>query len=108
MPMVRSVSVGSGSFSADYLRFFKELKAHNDKAWFTKNKERYEQVVKGPSLAFISSVEDDLHKISKELVVDARPVGGSFFRIYRDIRFSKDKSPYKTHAWLHFTHRMND
>jgi len=97
-----------GTFSSDYLRFFKEIKAHNNKEWFAKNKERYEAVIKGPSLAFIESVQADLHKISKELVVDPRPVGGSFFRIYRDVRFSKDKSPYKTHAGLHFTHRVND
>ncbi len=45
-----------------------------------------------------------LRKISPHFRADPRPRGGSLFRIYRDIRFSKDKSPYKTHAGLHFRH----
>ncbi|MEP7032904.1 MAG: DUF2461 domain-containing protein [Actinomycetota bacterium] len=43
-----------------------------------------------------------MHKLSKQLVADPKPVGGSMFRIYRDVRFSRDKSPYKTHVGVHF------
>ncbi|MFO0723335.1 MAG: TIGR02453 family protein [Myxococcota bacterium] len=92
------------SFPPELFRFLKDLAAHNDRAWFNANKERYETAVKGPLLGFIGDVGSDLKKISKQLVADPSPSGGSMFRIYRDTRFSKDKSPYKTHAAAHFRH----
>jgi uncharacterized protein (TIGR02453 family) len=58
--------------------------------------------VKEPFLRFIEDVGPALRKVSRNLVADPRPVGGSLFRIYRDVRFSKDKSPYKTHVGAHF------
>lgn len=94
-------------FSPDFFRFFREIKKNNHREWFQANKERYETVVKAPCLALIEAVGPGLHKISAQVVADPRPVGGSMFRIFRDIRFSKDKSPYKTHAGIHFSHRGN-
>jgi uncharacterized protein (TIGR02453 family) len=85
-------------------QFFKELSAHNDRAWFEKNKQRYHDEVRDPLLRFISDFEPKLLRISKHMVADPRPVGGSLFRIYRDTRFAKDKSPYKTHAGVTFRH----
>lgn len=94
-------------FSSETYRFLKELKKHNDRAWFTANKGRYEQHVKEPALQFIREAGPVLGRISPHLVADPKPVGGSLFRIYRDTRFSKDKSPYKTHVGIHFTHRQS-
>jgi len=91
-----------GYFDKGLFDFLSGLSDHNNREWFQKNKERFEQDVKEPFLDFISDAGGPLRKISPNLVADPRPVGGSLFRIYRDVRFSKDKSPYKTHAGAHF------
>jgi uncharacterized protein (TIGR02453 family) len=91
-------------FSPALFEFLAELKTHNTREWFGKNKDRYERTVRDPMLGFIADLGTPLRKISDHVTADARPVGGSMFRIYRDIRFSKDKSPYKTHLGAHFTH----
>ena len=57
-----------------------------------------------PALAFIEDFGPRLHAISPHLRADPRRTGGSLFRIYRDTRFSKDKTPYKTAAGIHFKH----
>jgi uncharacterized protein (TIGR02453 family) len=92
----------TGYFDKGLFDFLGGLKENNDRAWFQANKDRYEQDVKEPFLDFISDAANGLRKISRSIVADPRPVGGSLFRIYRDVRFSKDKSPYKTHAGAHF------
>lgn len=84
--------------------FFRELADHNDRIWFEKNKGRYHAEVRDPLLRFVADFAPNLLKISKHMVADPRPVGGSLFRIYRDTRFAKDKSPYKTHAGITFRH----
>lgn len=84
--------------------FLRELKQNNDRAWFEANKDRYEAVVRGPLLKFIADFAPYLAKISPHFEADNRKVGGSLFRIYRDIRFSPDKSPFKTHAGIQFRH----
>lgn len=93
------------SFPKEFFQFFRELNAHNEKPWFEANKERYRQVVVAPAMAFIEAMAPRLGKISKQLIADARPNGGSMFRIYRDVRFSKDKKPYKDHAGIQFRHK---
>lgn len=92
-------------FSPRLFRFLRDLKRHNDRRWFTAQKERYEADVRAPMLRFIADVAEPLHRLSPAVVADPRPVGGSMFRIYRDTRFAKDKTPYKTHAAAHFRHR---
>ena len=92
-------------FNPELFAYLRDLKRHNDREWFLAHKDRYEQAVKEPALRFIAGFEPHLRKISKEFLAIARPVGGSLFRIQRDIRFSKDKSPYKTHAGIRFLHR---
>lgn len=94
-------------FKPSLFRFLDELAANNDRAWFQANKDRYESEVKAPLLAFIGDVSGDLSKISKQILADPTPSGGSMFRIHRDTRFSKDKSPYKTHAAAQFRHRAS-
>jgi uncharacterized protein (TIGR02453 family) len=91
-------------FTPELLRFLAELKAHNDREWFQKNKSRYEESVRDPFLRFVADLAPRLKKISPHLVADPKPVGGSMMRIYRDTRFSKDKTPYKTAVMAHFWH----
>lgn len=95
----------SPRFSNETFRFLRELKKNNNREWFNANKPRYERHVKEPALQFIRDAGPVLARISRQIVADPRPVGGSLFRIYRDTRFSKNKSPYKTHVGIHFTHR---
>jgi uncharacterized protein (TIGR02453 family) len=90
---------GPGLFS-----FLADLRANNNRGWFAANKDRYEEQLLEPALAFIDSFAPRLEKISPRFRADARPSGGSLFRIYRDTRFSKDKTPYKTNVGIHFRH----
>ena len=91
-------------FTPDLFRFLSELQSHNNRDWFQKNKERYERSVRDPFLLFVADLRPGLKKISPYFVADPSPVGGSMMRIYRDIRFSKDKTPYKTAVTAHFWH----
>ncbi len=91
-------------FTPKLFAFMRELAAHNDRAWFAENKERYERDVRMPAMQFIADFGAPLAKIAPRLVADPRPVGGSMFRIHRDTRFSRDKSPYKNHVGIHFFH----
>jgi uncharacterized protein (TIGR02453 family) len=84
--------------------FLRDLRAHNDREWFQANKARYTEHVLEPALEFIRSFAPELKKISPRFQAVAKPVGGSLFRIYRDTRFSHDKTPYKTHVGIHFRH----
>ncbi|MDE0075271.1 MAG: DUF2461 domain-containing protein [Gammaproteobacteria bacterium] len=84
--------------------FLTELAANNNRDWFTVNKTRYEGDVKASALRFISDFAPHLARISPRFRADPRANGGSLFRIYRDTRFSRDKSPYKTHTGIHFRH----
>jgi uncharacterized protein (TIGR02453 family) len=90
----------------DFFVFFKELAKNNERAWFEANKQRYKDVVVAPLSDFMTAMAPRVAKISKHIVVDPRPNGGSMFRIYRDVRFAKDKSPYKTNAGCHFRHAL--
>jgi uncharacterized protein (TIGR02453 family) len=92
------------SFSPELFSFLADLRANNDREWFAANKHRYEEQVLEPALAFIDAFAPRLEKISPHFRADARPSGGSLFRIYRDTRFSKDKTPYKTNLGIHFRH----
>lgn len=92
-------------FDPKLFRFLKDLKAHNERAWFQENKARFETEARDPLLAFIGALSGPLAKISRHFDANPRPVGGSMFRIYRDTRFGKDKTPYKTHLAAHFPHK---
>src|SRR5690242_18331896 len=92
----------SSYFTRDTFRFLDELAANNRKEWFDANRDRYERFAKEPMLRFISDLGPKLAKAAPGYQADPRPVGGSMMRIFRDIRFSKDKSPYKTALAAHF------
>jgi uncharacterized protein (TIGR02453 family) len=94
------------SFGRELFGFLAELKKNNDRDWFNANKARYEADLLEPALAFIEDFEPYLHQISPHLRADPRRVGGSLFRIYRDTRFSNDKTPYKTAAGIWFKHEQ--
>jgi uncharacterized protein (TIGR02453 family) len=91
-------------FPKDFFAFFKELKKNNNRDWFADNKPRYYESVVNPISEFIVAIRPRLQKISPHYKADPKPHGGSMFRIYRDTRFSKDKTPYKTHAACQFRH----
>ena len=93
-------------FTKGFFKFLTDLAANNDRDWFKENKDRYESVVRQPALQFIADVGPRLEKISPYIVADPRPSGGTLMRIYRDIRFSKDKSPYKTHVAFGFDYKV--
>jgi len=92
-------------FTKDFFGFLRELEKNNNREWFAKNKGRYEEVVQAPILRFIADTGPRLKAISPYLVADPKPFGGSMMRIYRDVRFSKDKSPYRTTVGVGFPHR---
>jgi uncharacterized protein (TIGR02453 family) len=91
-------------FGPGLLRFLGELREHNDRAWFKANQARYEDEVRGPALDFIRLMAPHVEKISPSLVASDRKVGGSLMRIHRDVRFSKNKEPYKTNLGIQFRH----
>lgn len=91
-------------FNPRLFQFLAQLRRNNRRAWFLKHKTEFEEFARQPSLRFITDLRLRLREISPWLVADPKPVGGSLFRIYRDVRFSKDKSPYKTHIGMHFRH----
>ena len=91
-------------FTAATFRFLRELEENNDRAWWEQNKERYAEDVRDPALAFIADFAGGLATISPHFVADARSSGGSLMRPYRDIRFSADKTPYKTNVGIQFRH----
>ena len=94
---------GKTHFSKATVQFFRDLKANNTREWFADNKSLYEDHVKDPALRFIEDFGPELKRISPHFNATPR----SLFRIYRDTRFSKDKTPYKTAAGIHFRHEQS-
>ncbi|MCI0524198.1 MAG: DUF2461 domain-containing protein [Acidobacteria bacterium] len=92
-------------FTPQLFDFLRELKANNRKEWFDANKDRYLNDARDPMLAFIAALRPRLNAISPFIIADPKPVGGSMLRIYRDIRFSKSKEPYKTMVSAFFYHQ---
>lgn len=93
-------------FAPALFQFLIELGFNNDREWFRANKARYDADVRDPLLEFVAEFGERLREISPHYVADPRPAGGSMFRIHRDIRFARDKTPYKTNAGAHFQHRV--
>lgn len=91
-------------FSKDLFKFLSQLTKNNNREWFHDNKERYRNSIVTPMCDFINAIDPRLYKISKYYVADSRSHGGSMFRIYRDTRFAKDKTPYKEHIGCQFRH----
>lgn len=91
-------------FSPATFRFLRALARNNDRPWFKAHQDDYESHVRGPYLQLIADLQAPLAKISTHFRADPRKVGGSLFRIQRDVRFAGDKQPYKTWAGARFFH----
>jgi uncharacterized protein (TIGR02453 family) len=104
--MTTATTTKRAFFGPELFSFLEDLRANNNREWFAANRDRYEEHLLEPALAFIDAFAPKLEKISPHFRADARPSGGSLFRIYRDTRFSKDKTPYKTNVGINFRHEL--
>ena len=93
-------------FSPQTTKFLKQLSRNNNRDWFNDRKSRYEEHVLFPALELVADIEAPLRKVSGCFTAVAKRSGGSIMRIYRDTRFSKDKTPYKTNLGIHFRHEV--
>ena len=94
------------TFKPETVAFLKALKKNNNRDWFNENKHRYEEDVLDVALNFIQSMHDPLQLIAPHFTAVPKRMGGSLMRVYRDTRFSKDKTPYKTNIGIHFRHEQ--
>ena len=104
-PMGFKSRASSSLFSPATLKFLGELQGNNDRDWFNANKERYESDVREPALEFIRQMGPHIKSISAHYEAIDKKVGGSLMRVYRDTRFSADKTPYKTNIGIQFRHK---
>ncbi len=96
--------MGKRYFTPKLFAFLRDLGENNDRDWFRAHQDDYEEYIREPALDFINDFARPLKAISEHFVADSRTVGGSLFRIQRDTRFSKDKTPYKTNTGVQFRH----
>ena len=88
-------------FTKETFRFFRDLENNNTKEWFQENRTLYEKNVMEPAQEYVMEMGERLKSISPKIVAIPK-TDKSIFRIYRDVRFSKDKTPYKTHLGIFF------
>ena len=88
---------GFAGFPKEAVKFLSDLKANNTRDWFTANKATYEAAIKGPAAEFCEAMSRKLEKLT------GTPCKSKVFRIHRDLRFSKDKTPYNAHLHISFT-----
>ena len=93
-------------FTQQTFDFLSALAANNRREWFEEHKQDYEATVRLPALNFISDMADALAMISPHFRAVPKKVGGSLMRVQRDIRFGKDKRPYKTNIGIQFRHEI--
>lgn len=93
-------------FSEATFGFLADLAANNNRVWFEANKPRYEALVREPALDFIEAMGPHLAVLAPNFRADARKLGGSLMRVYRDTRFARDKTPYKTNIGIQFRHAL--
>ncbi|MFC1481278.1 DUF2461 domain-containing protein [Candidatus Neomarinimicrobiota bacterium] len=100
--------VQSSPFTVEIFDFLRDLKANNNKVWFEANKDRYHQYGRDEMVKALIELQADLSTFAPQIEIIPKTVGGSLHRIYRDLRFSKDKTPYKTHLLAHLRHRQRE
>jgi uncharacterized protein (TIGR02453 family) len=88
-------------------QFLRDLRRNNNRDWFSENKARYEQDVREPAVDLVRQLEKPLAKAAPMLRAIPKRHGGSVMRIYRDTRFAKDKTPYKTNVGISIRHQAN-
>ena len=91
-------------FDPSLIEFLNQLAENNNRDWFSEHKHLYESDVREPVFDFITEMQPRLKKISKHFLAIPKKSGGSLMRVYRDTRFSKDKTPYKTNVGIQFRH----
>ncbi|MBN2412262.1 DUF2461 domain-containing protein [candidate division KSB1 bacterium] len=92
---------GFNGFSDKSLEFLSDLRENNNRFWFESHKTDYEKYVVEPAQLFIIAMGKMLQSLAPDIIFDPR-TDRTLFRIYRDTRFSKDKTPYKTHIAMFF------
>ncbi|MCB1859096.1 MAG: DUF2461 domain-containing protein [Gammaproteobacteria bacterium] len=97
---------GFDGFPQGSLTFLSRLRENNDRTWFNAHKQDYESLVREPALAFIAAMEPRLSKLSSHFLAIPKKTGGSLMRVYRDTRYTHDKSPYKTNIGIQFRHQL--
>ncbi len=93
-------------FHDELFGFLRELRQNNERAWFEAHKTVYETAVRLPALAFIGAMAPRLATVSPHFRASAKKSGGSLMRVYRDTRFSRDKTPYKVNVGIQFRHEL--
>ena len=94
------------TFKPEPIKVLRELKKNYNRAWFSENKPRYEEDVLDVALNFIQSMHDPLNAFAPHFTAIPKRMGGSLMRVYRDTRFSKNKTPYKTNIGIQFRHEQ--
>jgi len=97
-----TMKIDHPGFSPEALKFFVQLKRHNNRPWFLRNKQTYEREIKEPMVSLVLALNAELRSSARELITEPKR---AIYRIYRDVRFSADKSPYKTHTAALFAPR---
>ncbi len=98
---MKAAKSGFNGFPREAVKFLRDLAENNNKEWFADNKGNFESHVLAPARDFVYEMGKELKNVAPNVIADPR-VDKSIFRIYRDTRFSKDKSPYKTHLGIFF------
>ena len=93
-------------FPKTCIPYLKQLAKNNNREWFNDNKQRYEDCVRNPAMAFIAAMAPQLPALSPHFRAVAKKMGGSLMRVYRDTRFAGDKTPFKTNVGIHFRHEL--
>lgn len=101
--MKKQINSTFRGFSPEVVKFFQELKVNNNKEWFAEHKPFYEKHIKDTAKALLSDMGERFAKLGLPFIADPKK---SMFRIYRDIRFSANKEPYKTNLGLIFPYTM--
>jgi len=92
------------AFTSKTLEFLVDLSLNNNRPWFDAHRNDYEQLVRQPAFAFIEAMAGPLAEFAPHFRAEAKKVGGSLMRVFRDTRFGNDKSPYKTNIGIQFRH----
>jgi uncharacterized protein (TIGR02453 family) len=92
-------------FPPEALTFFRGLARNNDRDWFQPRKEIFEAKVKAPMVALVEALNGEFARFAPDYIADPKR---AVYRIYRDVRFSADKSPYKSHLAANFPRRGGD
>lgn len=93
-------------FSKETYNFLMDLEDNNNRPWFDAHKDEYETAVREPALEFIRQIGAGLKKVSPHFRAEDKKIGGSLMRVHRDVRFSRNKQPYKTNVGIHFRHEV--